>query len=86
MQSRDISWNLVENLWQLLTSSHYNCYGPIKINFLKFQILDADKINVFNEKLYDLLAKVRINAVTFVDSFDYLDSNLCKPKLRKLAK
>lgn len=30
------------------------------------------------EKMLDLLPKIRINALALVDSFDLLDSNLCK--------
>lgn len=46
-------------------------------NLLRLNILNADEMNKYSEKLYNLLPKVRLNAVTFVDSFDYLDSNLC---------
>jgi acyl-CoA oxidase len=31
----------------------------------------------FSNKLFDLLPKIRLNAVSLVDSFGYLDSNLC---------
>ena len=29
------------------------------------------------EKMLELLPKIRINALVLVDSFDFLDSNLC---------
>jgi hypothetical protein len=31
----------------------------------------------YNENLYQLLPKIRVNAVALVDAFDMLDSNLC---------
>lgn len=34
-------------------------------------------MNELSEKLLVLLKKVRLNAVVLVDSFNYLDSNLC---------
>lgn len=35
-------------------------------------------MNAFSEKLYNLLPAIRAKAVLLVDSFDYLDSNLCE--------
>ena len=31
----------------------------------------------YNERLGELLSKIRENAVLLVDAFDFLDSNLC---------
>jgi hypothetical protein len=46
-------------------------------NILRLNITSANKMSEYNERLYKLLPKIRVNAVTLVDSFDWLDSNLC---------
>jgi hypothetical protein len=48
----------------------------IKIK-IKLNVIDSDQLKAYQEKLYNLLPIIRVNAVTLVDSFDYLDSNLC---------
>lgn len=39
-------------------------------------IIDSDKMMEIRDKLYELLPKIRKNAVALVDAFDWQDSNL----------
>ena len=41
-------------------------------------IIDSDKMAEVRDKLYELLPKIRKNAVALVDAFDWQDSNLSK--------
>lgn len=45
--------------------------------------LKSEELNKMRERMFDLLPKIRQNAVALVDSFDLLDSNLCKFDLFK---
>jgi len=67
LRVRNLTLNLVEN------KIIYFLLFKIK----KFNLIDPEIMSEFREKLYDLLPKIRINAVSLTDSFDYLDSNLC---------
>lgn len=41
-------------------------------------IIKPSEINQMRERMLELLPNIRRNAVALVDSFDLLDSNLCK--------
>lgn len=72
------SANLLRVRKQVLIKIYFNLHFPHKIIIIKLSVIDSDQLKAFQEKLFNLLPKIRQNAVTLVDSFDYLDSNLCK--------
>lgn len=44
-------------------------------------IIKPIEMNQMRERMLDLLPNIRRNAVALVDSFDHLDSNLCKIRI-----
>ena len=44
-------------------------------------IIDSDGMLEIRERLYDLLPKIRKNAVALVDAFDWKDSHLSNYKI-----
>lgn len=46
-------------------------------NVLKFNVIDSNKMTEYNDRIGELLSRIRVNAVLLVDAFDWLDSNLC---------
>ena len=56
----------------------YDIVENFSSSFLKFNLIDSNQMKVYTDSLFALLPKIRQNAVCLVDSFDFLDSNLCK--------
>lgn len=55
----------------------YNFCDAYASHILRFNIIESSKMSEYNERLGELLSKIRENAVLLVDAFDFLDSNLC---------
>ncbi|CAF0808334.1 unnamed protein product [Brachionus calyciflorus] len=78
----DINSNVDKNNQEALTELFelfvlYEITEDYSTNIMRLSVVDADQMKNFSERLYLLLKKVRQNAVVLVDSFNYLDSNLC---------
>ncbi len=56
----------------------YDVVDTYASSFLKYGVVSSQAMREqHTDKLFELLKKVRVNAVALVDSFDLLDSNLC---------
>jgi len=55
----------------------YDMCDIFAANFLRFGVVDSEKMTEYNDRLKALLPKIRVNAVHLVDAFDWLDANLC---------
>lgn len=55
----------------------YDICDSFSSNVLRLNVIDSQKMTEYNEKLGELLPKIRVNAVLLVDAFGWLDANLC---------
>ena len=61
----------------------YLCLDSIHVHkspssLFKYGIIDSEQLNRHQTRLFELLKRVRVNALALVDSFDWSDSHLCK--------
>lgn len=55
----------------------YDITDVFSTNVLRFHVIDSDKMAEYNDRLSELLNKIRVNAVLLTDAFDWSDNVLC---------
>ena len=54
----------------------YGICDTFTAQLLKYEIVSAKELDSYQSKLFELLQKIRVNALALVDSFDWTDANL----------